>query len=506
MSDQPKRLPYHRIAARVFDTPLLIQHSKLLSILRVLGPRLGFDELNGQKLKAMEDESYGPPDPFAHMEHLQGLGIELEPASEGHFVGSGIALIPVHGTLVQRSDWMTDMSGMLSYGRIERMADAAENDARVKEVLYDFDTPGGEVAGAFDFADRIYDMRTHGAKPMTAIINELAASAGYLSASAVGNIVINRTGGAGSIGVVAAHFDYSKAMDKRGIVVTLLYSGEKKVDGNPYEPLSPRAKQDWQDEIDDAYGLFVQSVSRYTGMSTEKVRGTKAGMFVGSKAIDAGLAHRMNTFSNEAANALLRVKQASTPRSMSQQQPETSMTKDQLEEKQKKDAKAKAAREWLTANVEGGEKSIAGKSDDEVISLHAAGLKKIEDDKAAQAKAEAELKDKQGKLAATSGDVGAAVKAERERGNAIRALPEAKGREKLAQMCVDKGMSVDDAKELLAASPKANALSEAMERHGGAGMRSEEAHQDDTYRYSSHSERMAFYNGQMKGEKAPAGR
>jgi ATP-dependent Clp protease protease subunit len=58
--------------------------------------------------------------------------------------------------------------------------------------------------------------------------------------------------------------------------------------------------------------------------------------------------------------------------------------------------------------------------------------------------------------------VAAAVKAERERGNAIRALPEAKGREQLANELVNQGMSVEAAKAVLAAAPKASKLDDHM--------------------------------------------
>jgi ATP-dependent Clp protease protease subunit len=58
--------------------------------------------------------------------------------------------------------------------------------------------------------------------------------------------------------------------------------------------------------------------------------------------------------------------------------------------------------------------------------------------------------------------VAAAVKAERERGNAIRALPEAKGREQLAATLVEQGLSVEAAKTILTAAPKASKLDDHM--------------------------------------------
>jgi len=422
---------YPHVAARIFDVPLLVENSKLVTILEALGPRLGF-EVSDQEDSSGARVDYQPPE--CHLQGMIQTSTEFEPKREGHYVGNGIAVIPVIGTLVQRSDWMTSMSGMLSYGQIERMVAAAIDDPYVHELVMEYDTPGGEVAGAFDLADRLTALRGKG-KKITAVASEFAASAGYLLASTADEIVLPRTGMVGSIGVVAAHYDYSRAIEKRGIAVTFVYAGEKKVEGNPYQPLSEAAKKDWQDEIDGIYQMFVESVARNRGLTAEQVRGTQAGMFSGAKAVEAGLANRVNTFSNELSNAILRARNPGYSgqffaQSTEKEQPTMSNVAD-MEAKAKAEAEAKV---------------------------------KAEAD--ARAKAEAEAKEKaeaEAKAKATESDkVAAAVKAERERGTAIRALPEAKGREQLAGTLVDQGLSVEAAKAILAAAPKSSRLDSAM--------------------------------------------
>lgn len=472
----PNKLRYPQVAGRLFDTPLLVHHAKLLTILRALGPRLGFDVEGtaGPSPAMMEDDDFVPRDPFAHMEYLQAAamaaGIELESRPEGHFVGEGVAVIPITGTLVQRSDWMSDTSGMMSYGRIERMLLAAENDNQVRELLFEFDTPGGEVAGVFDFSDRVHDYRAQGGKPMTAVVNEMAASAGYLLASAVGNISITRTGGAGSIGVVGAHMDYSKAMDKRGVAITFVYAGDKKIDGNPYQPLPPAVKAEWQAEINTIYDLFAETVARNTGLSVQKVKGTQAGMFNGSAAVDMGLASRVNTFANELSNAVNRAKQARSGGFY------TSMSKAESSEKWKAlGIRAETVDQWLADTAQADTEQLSNETEKETSMSTKAELEAKEKAEAeAKAKVEAETKAKaeaeaKAKAEANAGaetdKIAAAVKADRERCKAIAELPEAKGREKLAASLADKGMSVDEAKELLAAAPKSTGLDTLMEGH-----------------------------------------
>jgi signal peptide peptidase SppA len=199
---------------------------------------------------------------------------------------------------------MDSYSGMQGYDALRQTFDAAMRDGDAEEVVIEYDTPGGEVAGAFDLAEHMYECRN--IKPMVAVASELAASAGYLLMSTAHELIVPRTGLLGSIGVVAAHFDYSKAMEDRGVAVTFVYAGDKKVDGNPYQPLSKRAAKDWQTEIDEIYTMFVDAVARNRGLSTKDVRDTQAGMFMGRNAVSTGLADRVNHLENEIGNALLR--------------------------------------------------------------------------------------------------------------------------------------------------------------------------------------------------------
>jgi len=290
---------YPMVASRIFATPLLIERSKLQTILQVLSGRMGFGLVDGVRPQSSlmwdDDDGPDPREMRARMLAAQ-FGVDVEPQAEGHDLVGNVAVIPVIGTLVQRGGYV-GYSGMTSYDSIVQMYTAALSDQRAERILWEFDTPGGEVAGAFDAADFIY--RTRGEKPSLAIASELSASAGYLLASATEKVVVARTSLVGSIGVVTAHVDYSEALKEEGIAVTFIYAGDKKVDGNPYEPLKDSARKDLQAEIDDVYNLFVSTVARNRGMSEADVRATKAGMFQGQKAIDAGLADRVGNFADE---------------------------------------------------------------------------------------------------------------------------------------------------------------------------------------------------------------
>src|SRR5207237_10294998 len=100
-----------------------------------------------------------------------------------------------------------------------------------------------------------------GAKPITAAVNTMAASAAYWLASQADEVVITPSGLAGSIGVYLVHEDWSAANAQMGIDVTYISAGRFKTEANPDEPLSEDAKAALQAEVDDLYSLFVTDVA-----------------------------------------------------------------------------------------------------------------------------------------------------------------------------------------------------------------------------------------------------
>jgi signal peptide peptidase SppA len=203
----------------------------------------------------------------------------------GYYLDEGVAVIPVMGPTAHRSWWRT------SYEGLSRTHDAAQNDPQVKAIAWLFDTPGGMVSGVFDFADELYQAR--GNKPAVAVVSEMAASAGYLLASAVGEIIVPRTGEVGSVGVVMQHWDFSAALEEMGVSQTYIYAGDHKVDGNPYQPLPKDVKARFKDELVYVYGMFVDAVTRNRGMQREAVIGTQALTYIGEKAVEVGFADRV---------------------------------------------------------------------------------------------------------------------------------------------------------------------------------------------------------------------
>jgi signal peptide peptidase SppA len=267
------------LAARLFGTPLLVHRAKLDVILSALGPRLGLGELTPIAI----------PEPLA-----AAYSANLPDAA------AGIAVIPIHGTLVKRTLGLEAASGLTSYLEIGALLDAALADPRVAGILLDVDSPGGEASGSFELARRVREAAQ--AKPVWAIANDAAFSAAYAIAASAERLIVTETGGVGSIGVIALHIDQSVKDANDGYRYTAITAGRHKNDFSPHEPLADSARSELQAEVDRLYGLFVGHVTAMRGQPEDTVRATEAGLYFGPNALQAGLADHVGTLESTLAD------------------------------------------------------------------------------------------------------------------------------------------------------------------------------------------------------------
>lgn len=302
----------------------------------------------------------------------------------------GVAIIPVTGSLINRFGW--SYGSVTGYNFIRSMALQAEADPDVTGIVFDLNSYGGEAAGCFELAR---DLRTMISKPTLGVIDSNCYSACYAIGSALDRLVCTPSGGAGSIGVVSMHVDMSKALGKAGYSIEFIYSGDHKVDGNPYEPLPPAVRKQMQAGVDKSRAAFVGLVAEMRGIDTKVVHDTQAEIYRAEDALALGLIDAISSPS-EAVGAFLVELSGSQPQPSSKDTMSTTAT-----------APAAAA----------------------------------QPDQAALASATAEGR--------TS---------ERARISSIMSCDEAKGREPLANhLAMNTDMSADAAKGILAVSPKAAA-------------------------------------------------
>ena len=262
------------LACRVFGTPLLIARAKLDVIVSVLLPRL--------TLKADLHPTAGDS-PIDITRSTSTIDLTTLDSAR-----SGIAVIPILGSLVKRTVGLQVESGLTSYASIADQIDSAVADPLVSGIVLDIDSPGGEAAGVFELARRIRSAAQQ--KPIWAVANDAAFSAAYAIAASTQRIFITETAGVGSIGVIALHVDQSARDATDGLRYTAITAGEHKNDFSPHEPLSIQAHASLQAEVDRLYAIFTDQVAQMRGIKVQAICGTQAALFFGEDAVKAGLA------------------------------------------------------------------------------------------------------------------------------------------------------------------------------------------------------------------------
>ncbi len=406
------------VAHRVFNTPLLMHPQKLDAIIAGIGPRvLGTDSPMIQV--GADAKAELAPEMFTTKRGQR--------TDRGWRLVDGVAVVNAMGALVHRTRLEADSTLLIGYNDMAADMEDAMAHPDVHAILQVYDTPGGEVAGAFEYGQRIFDMR--GRKPIVAIADGMAASAGYLGASAADEVVITSTGYAGSIGVVMRHVDFSRALANEGIQVTHIFAGSHKVDGNPYEPLPVAVREHLQADIEGLYTMFVQTVSKHRGLNEQAIRDTGAAVFRGQAAITAGLASRIST--TDALISELSARRARTYPAGGQPAHGTAVSKGAHMSSTAPEAGNKPANPSATTSADPAASAVVP----------------------AQASVDAVRAE------------GAA--AERARVSAILGHPNASANPAITRQCIDTGLTAEQAKGFLDAAPQA-AASAASASAGGA--------------------------------------
>jgi capsid assembly protease len=233
---------------------------------------------------------------------LQGAPLAMlegqrDRAARGYYVAESVAVIPVMGTLLKRGtgdDWLDGVFGIVDVEQLLETFRTALADDAAESILLQIDSPGGEARGVFDVADAIYAAR--GAKPIVAIADEWAFSAGYLLASAADRVVVPRTGGVGSIGVYTVRLDVSALDAAAGVRWAIIEYGARKADGNPHKPISDEEVDDLREQVARIGDLFVETVARNRGLSATRVRALEARALDAELGLAAGLVDAVATF------------------------------------------------------------------------------------------------------------------------------------------------------------------------------------------------------------------
>lgn len=263
------------LGQRLFNRPLAVRPERAELIVAAIGQRLGVISISRRGVDPWDDDVQD------ETEERQDAGYENL---------GGVGVIPVHGTLVSRLGGLHPYCGMTGYNQIQANLMLALADPLVKAIVFDVDSPGGEVDGCFELVDIIHQAR--GAKPLWAVCASHAYSAAYAIASAADRITVPRLGGVGSIGVITMLVDMSAALKEAGLAVHFVTYGARKAEEGraQLQGVSAELLARIQKDIDVAGELFVGTVARNRNLSPDAIRATEAACLMGVAGVEAGLA------------------------------------------------------------------------------------------------------------------------------------------------------------------------------------------------------------------------
>jgi protease-4 len=159
---------------------------------------------------------------------------------------------------------------------------------RVKGVLLDLSSGGGEAIASMDFYLAV--KRLNEVKPVFASIGSMGASGAYMTALGARKIFAYPESDVGSIGVISAHFALRDLLRRLGVSVELLHEGAHKDAYQGYRPLTDVERAKLQAIAKEGYDVFVRLVAAERKKTVEEILPLATGEFwTGSQALKLGL-------------------------------------------------------------------------------------------------------------------------------------------------------------------------------------------------------------------------
>lgn len=178
-----------------------------------------------------------------------------------------VALIVMRGLI------SSNIPGTASDSMVDEIRAAlqqARDDKRVKAVVFQIDSPGGEVTAS----DQIYNavVKLRSVKPVVIYMDTLAASGGYYVSCGGRFLMANETTITGSIGVIIQTLNYEQLLNKVGLASVVFKSGKFKDMLNGARPITPEERDLVQSFVMKTYDKFLGIVAKERNIPADKLR------------------------------------------------------------------------------------------------------------------------------------------------------------------------------------------------------------------------------------------
>jgi protease IV len=202
---------------------------------------------------------------------LAGAALLGKGDGSGFIPEKQIARVTIDGTITESRDQL-------------KMLKKIEEDDNVKAVILFVNSPGGTTTGGEALYEQVREIAKK--KPVVAQFGTLAASAGYIVGLSADHIVARGNTITGSVGVIMQWPEVTELLNKIGVNMKEVKSGDLKAAPNPYLPSTPESMKVLKDMVSDGYRWFITLVEERRGIKAADVPGLEQGrIFSGRDAL-----------------------------------------------------------------------------------------------------------------------------------------------------------------------------------------------------------------------------
>lgn len=170
-----------------------------------------------------------------------------------------IGVIRVCGPILKFPDVLDLQMGACDIDRVRTLTQIALLDPTLEQVVYRIDSPGGSSLGIPECAAEIAELAD--SKPVWAFTESAMASAAYWLGSQAHGVFCTPSSMVGSVGVYSIFQDQSEMLAAAGIKINAIASGDWKLAGMPFKPMSKEERAYFQDSVEYTAGKFRAAVS-----------------------------------------------------------------------------------------------------------------------------------------------------------------------------------------------------------------------------------------------------
>jgi len=195
------------------------------------------------------------------------------------YMRGNLAVIPIVGPISRYPSYWSLISTDTILARIRK------SEEKGHDILLHIDSPGGSASALFELTDYIRNSKVK----ITSYVGDLAASAGYLIASATSHITASSAAYVGSVGAI---IQMMKGMDEEIKTYTSAISPMK------YLPEGKARDAEIQKQVDRLGEMFVDDLVVNMGISKEGILSTfgRGALVPSEEAIQIGMIHSIGSF------------------------------------------------------------------------------------------------------------------------------------------------------------------------------------------------------------------